>query len=118
MNSHRHVAQSLLILLFCTNVSVSVDIVVASIISNGGNLPYDYRRAAPAADLAILEINSRYQGKLNFTYLYRDPGPDCSENDVGAIAADLYYRNNVTGFVGPGKYPCLLSHSNNCITFA
>ncbi|XP_060064288.1 atrial natriuretic peptide receptor 1-like [Ylistrum balloti] len=91
-------------------VLASKDIVVASVISNGGNLPYDYRRAAPAADLAMLEINSRYAGILNFTYLYRDPGPDCSENDVGAIASDLYHLNNVTGFVGPA-----CSHAVNVV---
>ncbi|XP_021340544.1 atrial natriuretic peptide receptor 1-like [Mizuhopecten yessoensis] len=88
----------------------SEDIVVASVISNGGSLPYDYRRAAPAADLAMLEINSRYNGFLNFTYLYRDPGPDCSENDVGAIACDLYHRYSITGLVGPA-----CSHAVNVI---
>ncbi|CAG2251920.1 unnamed protein product [Mytilus edulis] len=69
---------------------------------NGGTLPYEYRKSGPAVDIAIENIKSMYSEVFDVNYIYMDAGLKCSENGFGAIAADVYYNDNIDVFIGPG----------------
>ncbi|XP_063427616.1 atrial natriuretic peptide receptor 3-like [Mytilus trossulus] len=69
---------------------------------NGGTLPYEYRKSGPAVDIAIENIKALYSEVFNVNYIYMDAGLRCSENGFGAIAADVYYNDNIDVFIGPG----------------
>ncbi|KAJ8307545.1 hypothetical protein KUTeg_015629 [Tegillarca granosa] len=93
----------LLFLISNLELSASLDITICSIVSSGGSLPYDYRRSGPAVDMALSTLQARFGNQVNFQYVYRNPGPGCSFNEIGAIAADVYSKYNISVFIGPGK---------------
>lgn len=86
-----------------TTEAVSHTFVVCSILLNASSVPYDYRRTASAIELALEDVQTRYGEHLQLDYKYIDGGNLCKGNRVGAIAADLYTKYNISAFIGPGK---------------
>ncbi|CAG2251921.1 unnamed protein product [Mytilus edulis] len=78
------------------------NVTICTIMVNGGTLPYEYRKSGPAVDIAIENIKSMYSEVFDVNYIYMDAGLKCSENGFGAIAADVYYNDNIDVFIGPG----------------
>ena len=78
------------------------NITICTINIKGGHLPFDYDRSGAAADIAREQIKEKYSDVFNVTYIYRDAGAICTENGFGAIAAEVYYSNDVDVFIGPG----------------
>lgn len=78
------------------------NITICTVMVNRGTLPYEYRKSGHAVDIAIENIKSMYSEVFNVNYIYRDAGLKCSENGFGAIAAEVYYNDNIDVFIGPG----------------
>ena len=76
---------------------------VSSIVLNGGGLPYEYRKTAPAIEMALEALNKTFPS-FELTFDYRDYGSVCTDRYVGAIAAEIYYTKKVAAFLGPGMY--------------
>jgi hypothetical protein len=91
-----YISISLLLLVTARNITI------CTINMKGGYLPFEYSRSGPAADIAREQIKEKYSDVFNVTYIYRDAGTICTENGFGAIAAEVYYTNDVDVFIGPG----------------
>ncbi|KAK6184927.1 hypothetical protein SNE40_007276 [Patella caerulea] len=75
---------------------------ICSIVVNNTFLPYDIRRSGPAIDMAIEHVQQLYNDTIEFRYLYRDGGSVCGSSVSGYSAAEVYYKDNVSVFIGPG----------------
>ena len=98
-----HKLKNVIFLSFFYTLHVNTnDVTICTINVKGGYLPYEYRRSGPAVDIALEKIRAQYSNVFNVNYIYKDAGTDCTENGFGAIAADVYYNNQIDAFIGPG----------------
>ncbi|KAI0213822.1 Atrial natriuretic peptide receptor 3, partial [Lamellibrachia satsuma] len=86
----------------CTAEAVT-EIKIGVILINDVDMVYGYHRTAPAIDMAIERVNNQI---LNSSYRIvtemRWYGPDCDGAIAPGLASDLFYKEKVVAFIGPG----------------
>ena len=82
-------------------LSSAITINVCTIICDGGKIPYCIGRSGPALDIGIEKLRQKVpEVEVNF-YVNLTSGV-CGPQDVGAIAAQMYYEHGASVFIGPG----------------
>ncbi|CAD5112905.1 DgyrCDS2112 [Dimorphilus gyrociliatus] len=73
------------------------------IISDYGG-PYDWKKSGSAIRLAFEKVNSDILNGTDYRVLpiEKQYGPGCDLKQTPAIAAELYYKENVSAIIGPG----------------
>lgn len=74
----------------------------ASELDPSNDLTLDIRLAKPAIDLAIEAAKRSYSEHINFHVSYRSTPDICKHQQAGGHAAEEFFTNGATYFVGPG----------------
>ncbi|XP_064470104.1 atrial natriuretic peptide receptor 1-like [Ornithodoros turicata] len=74
---------------------------IVSIFLNSSELTFDSNVIIPAVGLAVQSV-SRLFPHINFQLVVRNSSQTCLEHYAGALAAEIYYQQGATAFVGPG----------------
>ena len=92
-----------LIYVTSTTVYSKLNLTIVTIMLNGSMLPFDIRTSGPAIDMGIEEARKTLGPEVEVFHIYRTAGTGCTANNIGGIAADVYYTANISVFIGPGK---------------
>lgn len=76
------------------------EIVIVLLMSNQKELPIFFEIVKPTVELAVEKISAKYP-HLKFRVKSRKDDNSCESNVLGAIAAEEYYVNKVSAFIGP-----------------
>lgn len=91
--------------LFYSSTMCLVNITIATIIT--GEKMYaliNSKYMGAAIDIAMEKVSTSLPTKVHVTFIRRVfCGLGC-KHDVGAMAAELYYNNNISVFIGPGEF--------------
>ena len=83
-----------------TMIKFSNFIRISTIMIDDPNSLYGYQVTVPAVRLAVEFVNRKYP-EINMTASYRNASLHCEASKAGPIAAEEYYKNDVSAFIGP-----------------
>ncbi|XP_076365945.1 guanylate cyclase 2G-like [Tachypleus tridentatus] len=75
--------------------------IVTIVIHSAPKEPFSYEVVIPSVNLAVLEVKKLYP-HIKFVTSYRKNYTNCISHTAGALAAEEYYKQGVSVFVGPG----------------
>lgn len=79
------------------------EVTLVSILEVGGPLPFDMFRAGPAIEMGFEAARTMINKSVTLRQeIIGGKSAVCTSNYIGSMAAEFYYRKNVTVFVGPG----------------
>lgn len=73
------------------------------------DLSLDYKLAKPAIDLAVELVNEKFGHHMHFNVTYKTASNICKHQQAAGYAADEFYVNGASFFVGPGCSESLAS---------
>lgn len=79
---------------------------VAIIFEVGTSWPFDKPMIGPSIDIGKKIFLNILKDRLNIEFIQinkEEPYRTCSAEGYASLVAGLYFRNNVDGFIGPGK---------------
>lgn len=78
------------------------NITIGGIVADKNALPFALHRTGPAIERGIEILREIVADEADVTFILNVTTEFCVADMVGAIAAEMYYKHQVSAFIGPG----------------